>query len=297
MEILKRLDINGLASIAGTNKFMKTCAEDVFLLTHRGHLALNFIEGEEDVFHRTVNTFGPLATSMCITDLSEKIGIKANCAVLAAANHKTKWNIQTMELDNVKLDLSELNNEDKLKILALFAAVDKLIIKDSHLMECDLLFEFLKHKLVEIAIDDSDLDFGMLREYPNLRTLKIKFMGEYCDHHKEFHRSFIEGILMDNDSIEELELMCCNFKQNQLVFVTNLYFLQRLTLNIRKHMDLLPISHMEHLKTLTLFGNSRVNVSSLMLALDNHTSVATVHLNNIMYGSRLWEKTSINFEH
>lgn len=84
---------------------MKACAEEVFSLTHRCYLALNFIEGEENAFHRTLNTFGPLATSMRITDFSEKIGIKASCAVLPAANCKIKRKIETMELHNVKLDL------------------------------------------------------------------------------------------------------------------------------------------------------------------------------------------------
>lgn len=296
MEVLKRFRINDLASIANTSKFFKDCAENVFMLTHRGHLTLNYIEGEEEALLRTVQTFGPMATSMTITAAGTKSDNETNTAIRAAAEFKGKWNIRTVELVNVKLDFSELASDVKLKVLAVFTSVDKLVIKDCQLMSCELLFEFLKEQLTELSIDDCDLDFSLLREYPKLTTLKLKFMGEYCDHHKEFHRNLIQGLLMDNDMIEQLELMCYNFNRHQLELVSGLDFLEVLTLNIRKQMDLLPLTLMHNLKTLTLFGRRQINVAPLMQAMDNHPTITAIHLNTIRNGSRFLVNSTINYE-
>lgn len=296
MEVLKRFRINDLASIAHTSKFFKECAENVFMLTHRGHLTLNYVEGEQEALLRTIETFGPLATSMTITETGTKTDNEANIAIQVAAEYKGKWNMRTVELNNLKIDFSELASDAKLKMLAVFSSVDKLIVKDCQLTNCELLFEFIKDQLIEISIDDSDLDFSMLKEYPNLKVLKLKFMGDYCDHHKEFHRNFIQSLLTDNDMIEHLELMCTNLNGNQLALVAQLDFLESLTLNVRKQMDLLPLAHLLNLKTLTLFGNRRVNVAPLMQALDNHPTITAIHLNKIKNGTRFLVKSTTAYE-
>lgn len=311
MEILKRLDSNGLAGIAHTNRFLKACAEDVFTRTHRRHLALNYIDGEEAAFERTVRTFGPLATSMTITDLREDVDFSDNhylfgdfdvenkhAPLVAVAKHsKINWNIESIELKNINLDLSETETYDQLNILILFAAVERLIIKDCNLMDCDLLFEFLRDKLYEISIDDSVLDFSIVKEYRCLASIKIKYMGEYSEPIAQCHRALIQRFLKENNSIEELVLMCTSFKPELLLDVMSSEWLEALTLHIPVQMDLLALSEIPLLLSLSLFGNQQVNVGPLMEALKDHLSITSVHLNNVKNGSQICAATVFTFEH
>lgn len=302
MEILKRFDINDLASIAHTNKSMKDYAENVFKHTHRGYLALNYIDGEEAAFLRTLRTFGPLATSMSITDTRDEDNAnKCNTAIMVVAyamTEKVNWNIQTIELNAVDIDFDLLPRTDQLRVLSLFTEVNELAVSKCRLLRCNILFAFLKKHLTDLSINDCHLDFCILHQYSNLNSLKLKFMGEYCDGHKDFQHDLFHYLLMPNFSIKKLVLMSSNFDRQDInIILLLLPDLNELTLNIEEEMDLLPLAGLFNLETLTLFGNRGINVGPLMQELSNHPSITTVHLNNVQNGAQFATKTTINFEH